>query len=104
MPIIKSAKKALKQSKKNKLRNDFFRDAYKESRLAFERAVKAQDVEAAKKAFFNQTDKDGKTVKSGLQSNIDKLVKKNILHKNNAARKKSLFVKKLKGLETATKK
>lgn len=102
MPIIKSAKKALRQTKRNTLRNNFFRDAYKESRLAFEKAIKAKDVEAAKKAFFNTTDKDGKTVKSGLQSNIDKLVKKNILHKNNAARKKSLFVKKLKAIETPT--
>lgn len=100
MPIIKSAKKALRQTKRNTLRNNFFRDAYKESRLAFEKAIKAKDVEAAKKAFYNTTDKDGKTVKSGLQSNIDKLVKKNILHKNNAARKKSLFVKKLKAIET----
>ena len=103
MPKIKSAKKTLRQTIKKTLRNDFFRDAYRSSRLAFEKAIKAKDLEAAKKAFFNET-KDGKTVKSWLQSNIDKLVKKNILHKNNAARKKSLFVKKLKALDLGSKK
>ncbi len=103
MPKIQSAKKALRQTKKKTLRNDFFRDAYKEARVAFERAVKAKDLEAAKKAFYNEV-KDGKNAKSGLQSIIDKLVKKSILHKNNGARKKSLFSKKLKSLETWAKK
>lgn len=100
MPIIKSAKKAQRQTKKRTLRNDVYRAAYREARVAFEKAIKNKDLEAAKKIMINETDKDGKTVKSGLQSNIDKLVKKNIIHKGNAARKKALFAKKLKTLET----
>jgi ribosomal protein S20 len=51
MPIIKSAKKALKQNIKKKSRNDHFKNLYRETRVAFEKAVKAQDLETAKKAF-----------------------------------------------------
>jgi small subunit ribosomal protein S20 len=98
MPIIKSAKKALKQSQKRHSMNEHFKKMYRESRKAFEIAIKNQDLESARKIFFN-TKKDGKTVSSGLQSNIDKLVKKNIIHKNNGNRKKSKYAAMLKKLE-----
>lgn len=98
MPIIKSAKKALKQNARNKSRNDHYKALYRESRKDFEKAIKDKDLKTAKEIFSNKKDKDGKTVKSGLQSVIDKLVKKNILHKNNASRKKSWFVKMLKSI------
>lgn len=103
MPIIKSAKKALKQSLKKQARNQHFKDMYKESRKNFEAAIKNNDVEAARTALFNMKDKDGKTTRSGLQSNIDKLAKKNIIHKNNANRKKSKYANMLKQLETSLK-
>jgi hypothetical protein len=45
MPIIESAKKALKQSVKKHSRNEHFRDMYKETRKAFELAIKNSDVE-----------------------------------------------------------
>jgi ribosomal protein S20 len=64
MPKIQSAKKTLRQTKKKTLRNDFFRDAYREARVSFERAIKAKDLEGAKKAFFNEDDKKGNTKKS----------------------------------------
>lgn len=102
MPIIKSAKKALKQSEKRNLRNQHFKNMYKETRKAFENAIKSGNLENAKNIFFN-TKKDGRTVSSWLQSNIDKLVKKNIIHKNNADRKKSKYATMLKKLETALK-
>lgn len=102
MPIIKSAKKALKQSVKKHSRNEHFKNLYKETRKAFETAIKNNDLEAAQKVFFNKKE-DGKTVSSGLQSNIDKLVKKNIIHKNNGDRKKSKYVSMMKKLETALK-
>lgn len=98
MPIIASAKKQLRQNKKRRARNDNFRELYREARVAFEKAIKASDLEAAKNIFLNQKDSDGKTKKSGLQSIIDKLVKKNIIHKNNAARKKAKFVKMMKAI------
>lgn len=98
MPIIKSAKKQLKQNQKKKARNDHFRALYRESRIAFVTAVKANDVKTAKELLVNKKDKDGKTIKSGLQSIIDKLVKKNIIHANNGSRKKAKFVKMIKEL------
>lgn len=100
MPIIASAKKQNRQNKVRKARNDRFKSLYRESRKEFEAAIKAGDLKAAQKAFFNQKDTDGKTTQSGLQSNIDKLVKKNLIHKNNGARKKSNFVKIMKTLDT----
>lgn len=96
MPIIESAKKQLRQSQKRKKRNDFYREMYRESRVAFEKAIKAKDTEAAKAILVNKKDKDWKTIASWLQSIIDKLVKKNIIHKNNWARKKAKFSKMLK--------
>ncbi len=99
MPIIKSAKKQLKQNKRNKSRNDHFKNSYREARVEFEKAIKAKDIKLAKNILVNKKDKDGKTIKSGLQSIIDKLVKKNIIHKNNGSRKKSKFVKMIKLLE-----
>ena len=102
MPIIKSAKKQLKQNKKKNSRNSHFRELYREARVAFQKAIKEGDLKAAKKVFFNENDKDGKTKKSGLQSIIDKLVKKNIIHKNNWSRKKSSFVRAMKSLEKSS--
>lgn len=101
MPIIASAKKQLRQNKKRNSRNTHFKKLYTESRVAFEKAIKAGDAKAARAIYVNQTDKDGKTTKAGLQSIIDKLVKKNIIHPNNGSRKKSKFVKMLKTLEQA---
>lgn len=98
MPLIKSAKKALRQNKTKKSRNDHFRNLYREARISFEAAIKENDAKAAKAIFLNTKDKDGKTTKSGLQSIIDKLVKKNIIHKNNGARKKAKFVRMLKAV------
>jgi len=98
MTIIQSAKKQLKQNKKKRSRNDHFRAAYREARVAFEAAIKNNDTEAAKAIYLNQNDSEGKTKKSGLQSIIDKLVKKNIIHKNNGARKKAKFVKMMKAV------
>lgn len=98
MPLIKSAKKQLKQNQKKKARNDHFRALYREARIAFSTAIKAKDAKAAQELLINKKDKDGKTIKSGLQSIIDKLVKKNIIHANNGSRKKAKFVKMIKEL------
>jgi len=98
MPLIASAKKQLRQNHKRQARNNHFRAMYREARVAFEAAIKAKDVKAAKEILINKKDKDGKNVKSGLQSIIDKLVKKNIIHKNNGSRKKAKFVRMIKEL------
>ncbi len=96
MPIIASAKKQLRQNHKRKSRNDHYRSLYREARIDFEKAIKAGDVKAAKEILVNKKDETGKTVKSGLQSIIDKLVKKNLIHKNNGSRRKAKFVKMIK--------
>ena len=98
MPIIASAKKQLRQNKKRRARNDNFRELYREARVAFEKAIRENDLKAAQNIFLNQKGSDWKTTKSGLQSIIDKLVKKNIIHKNNWARKKARFVKMMKSI------
>ena len=100
MPILKSSKKALKQNRKNESRNKHYKALYRESRVKFEQAIKAEDATAAREIFYN-TKKDGVTVSSGLQSIIDKLEKKNILHKNNASRKKSHFSAMIKSVEAS---
>jgi len=95
MPIIQWAKKALRVSRKKQVRNNHIKGIYNELRRAFEKAIKANDVKTANAVWFNEK-KDGKNVKSWLQSTIDKLDKKNIIHSNNAARKKAKFAKMLK--------
>ncbi len=97
MPIIKWAKKALKVSRKKEVRNKRSKSAYTELRVAFEKAIKEEDAKTAKTIWLNEK-KAKKTVKSGLQSTIDKLVKKNILHPNNGARKKAKYSKMLKAI------
>ncbi|NDK09934.1 30S ribosomal protein S20 [Candidatus Gracilibacteria bacterium] len=101
MPIIASAKKALKQSRKKNARNTHFKKMYTEARVSFEKAIKAGDAKLAKEIYLNKVDENGNTKRSGLQSVIDKLVKKNIIHANNGSRKKSKFVRMLKQLEQA---
>lgn len=103
MPITKSAKKAVKQSTKKKSRNDYFKAIYREARVSFEKAIKASDATLARQVFFNEKDKEWNTSKAWLQSIIDKLVKKNIIHLNTASRRKSKFSKMLKKLETTNK-
>ncbi|MBT3728995.1 30S ribosomal protein S20 [bacterium] len=98
MPIIASAKKQLRQNHKKQARNNHFRALYREARIAFETAIKDKNAKLAKEILVNKKDKDGKTIKSGLQSIIDKLVKKNIIHPNNGSRKKAKFVKMAKEL------
>ena len=83
MPNTKSAKKALKVSEKKRSRNRHFLALLKESVKAFEATTKEEK-------------KDTKKINEALSlvySRIDTLEKKNVLHKNNAARKKSAFAK-----------
>lgn len=103
MPIIKSAKKALKQSIKRQSRNDHFKDLYREARVSFEKAIKAQDAKLAASLYFGEKASGKKAKKDGLQSIVDKLIKKNIIHPNNGSRKKSAFAKKLKSLDAGLK-
>ncbi len=91
MPILKSAKKQLRQNATRRLRNDHFRDLYREARVAFERLINGKQLDEAIEAFPK------------LQKIIDTLAKKNLIHKNNAARKKSRFSGMLANLQPSQK-
>jgi small subunit ribosomal protein S20 len=74
MPVIKSAKKKLKQDKKRQIHNDKLKNLYKSL------------VKEAKKTSKQTTIHDA-------VSAIDKAVKHRIIHKNKAARVKSALSK-----------
>lgn len=77
MPIIKSAKKALRQSKKRKAVNDRRTKAMKDAIKKIERSLKDKKIDQAVKLLPNAF------------SAIDKAAKRGVIKKNNAARKKS---------------
>ncbi len=86
MPNTKSAKKALKVSEKKRSRNRRYQELTKESVKALE-------------ALLRDEKKDSKKITDALSavySRIDTLEKKNILHANTAARRKSTFAKLVK--------
>ncbi len=84
MPIIKSAKKRVKQSATANLRNARTKRTMREAIKAFNQAVaggKAADIESARQS---------------ATSAIDVAAKKNVIHKNKAARQKSAISAKAK--------
>ncbi len=80
MPITSSAKKAMRQSHKKRLVNKKFKDDLKISLNIFNKKVSKKEA---------LTKDDVNTV----YARIDKALKKGILHKNTAARRKSLVAK-----------
>ena len=86
MPNIKSAKKRVLVSENNAMRN-------KATRSELRTAIKKADAAIAN----NAADKDA-AVKLAVKK-IDAASTKGILHKNNAARKKSALVKRLNKVE-----
>ena len=82
MPNIKSAKKRVLVTDAKTLQNQMFKTSIKK----YEAALAAGD-----KALASETYK-------AAVKKIDKAVAKGILHKNNAARKKSQFTAKLNAL------
>ena len=83
MPNIKSAKKRVLVSKVNNERNKMAKSALKTTLKKFEAAVAEGNKEQADSAY------------TAAVKSIDQAVKKGIIHKNNAARKKSALVSKL---------
>lgn len=88
MPIIKSAKKRVRVANKAAIRNSKTKRALKSAVKAFQDALTAGDK---KKIAKSQVE---------AQSAIDTAVKKNIIHKNKAARKKSQLAKQAKAADT----
>ena len=83
MPNIKSAKKRVLVSKVNNERNKADKSVLKSTLKKFDAAVAAGNQEQADSAY-----------KAAVKT-IDKAVSKGIIHKNNAARKKSSITLKL---------
>lgn len=92
MPIMKSAKKRLRQNAKRNLRNRSYRSALKTQIKDFLGIAKAGKVQATEEELRL-------TVKT-----LDKAVAKGILHKKTASRKKSRFARKLNKLKAAEQK
>ncbi|MEK7162372.1 MAG: 30S ribosomal protein S20 [Patescibacteria group bacterium] len=84
MPIIKSAKKALRQSLKRRERNLKKKAALQKALKNFSRLIKANPPAGGDEAknYFPQ-----------VQKALDKAAKQNIIKKNTAARKKSRLSK-----------
>ena len=83
MPIIQSAKKAIRGSLRKKAFNDQRKKAMKEIIKKIEKVAKTDKTEAAK------------MLSSAFQI-IDKGAKRGVIKKNNAARKKSRLAKLVK--------
>jgi small subunit ribosomal protein S20 len=77
MPKIESAKKALRVAKRKRVFNDARRKAVKEATKNISKLVKAGKKEEAKKLL------------STAYQAIDKAIKRGVIKKNTAARKKS---------------
>lgn len=86
MPIIKSAKKRVRVAKKATIRNRHTKRSVKNTVKALQDALgsKSKSTDAQKKA----------------QSELDKAVKKGVISKNKAARKKSQLAKTVKSIAT----
>jgi small subunit ribosomal protein S20 len=90
MPTTKAAKKALKVSEKKRSRNRRYNELTKESVKTLEALIASEKKDVKKIA----------EALSMVYSRIDTLQKKNILHSNTAARRKSGFAKLVKSVTT----
>ena len=86
MPNIKSAKKRVKVTEAKALRNQIFKTQMRTIIKQYDAAIAAGDREMATAAYKVAVKK------------IDQAVTRGILHKNNAAHKKSSFTKKLNAM------
>ncbi|MBQ8510298.1 MAG: 30S ribosomal protein S20 [Clostridia bacterium] len=86
MPNIKSAKKRVKVAEAKTLQNKMLKSALKTAMKKYEAAIASGDKTAA-----------AETYKAAVKK-IDQAVSQGLLHKNNAARKKSNFTVKLNKL------
>ena len=88
MPIIKSAKKRVSVAKKAAVRNSKTKRSLKAAVKSFHAAVTGKS-------------KDAGVALSKAQSEIDKAAKKNVMHKNKAARKKAQLARAAKAAGVA---
>ena len=87
----KSAKKRIEITKRNRLRNRYYKSSVRTLVKIF-----FQDLEVYKTSQDSEEKEKLKKILSSIYSLIDKGTKKNIFHKNAAARKKSKLAAYLK--------
>ncbi len=90
MPLIKSAIKRVRQSETRQIRNRITKRKYRELIKEFTKLITTQKQDEAIKLF------------PSVQKAIDMAVKKNIIHQNNGARKKSALSKMINPQHTST--
>jgi small subunit ribosomal protein S20 len=86
MPITKSAIKAMRSSAHKRVVNTHTKDKYKDALKAFRKAITAAKKDEATTAISKAT------------AQLDKAVKKHVIHKNKASRLKSRMAASLKKL------
>ncbi len=95
MPNIKSAEKRVQVAERNRLKNKNYSSAVK---TLVKKCMTAVDKYAT--APSDEALKDIQVSMSAATSKIDKAVKTGVLHRNNAARKKSNLAKAVKNATT----
>ena len=91
MANSKSAKKRIFINKRNRLRNRFYKSSLKTLMKKF-----LKELNISKESKNSNDKKKVQETFNSIYSLIDKATKKNILHKNNAARKKAQLIGYLK--------
>lgn len=81
MPQLQAAKKDLRKNQRRRTQNDRWRSAIRTATHAVRDAITAHDKSAAETAY------------PAAQKAIDRAVRRNVLHTNKAARKKSRLLK-----------
>lgn len=88
MANTKSAEKQIRQNERRRARNRWFESRARTFIKKTHKAIDSGDVEAARAAYVE------------AQSALDTAAEKGIIHRNNAARRKSRLVKRLKLAES----
>jgi small subunit ribosomal protein S20 len=91
LPVIKSAKKRVRVSEKQRLRNRSMRSLCKTNITKAEKLIQSGELEAAREAVAEAV------------SSLDRAAEKGILHPNNSARRKSRLLKKFNEAQASQK-
>jgi len=91
LPVIKSAKKRVRVSEKQRLRNRSMRSLCKTNITKAEKLIQSGELEAAREAVAEAV------------SSLDRAAEKGILHPNNSARRKSRLLNKFNEAQASQK-
>lgn len=96
MANIKSAIKRIKIAERNRLRNKSYKSAVKTLMKKYHSAVESYAANPTPEGLASV-----QVAMSAAYSKIDKAVKRNVLHRNNGARKKAGLAKALSNVKVA---